>query len=88
MLEWSRVSSIVIWLLILKRLSYHLRTVKVRDVLKLLRDDGWSLATTVGSHRQLKHPSKTGRVNVSGHPSDDIHPKTLKSILTQAGLKK
>jgi len=63
-------------------------TVKVRDVLKLLRNNGWSLITTVGSHRQLKHPTKSGRVTVSGHPSDDIHPKTLKSILTQAGLKK
>ncbi|PYX34188.1 MAG: hypothetical protein DMG80_03135 [Acidobacteria bacterium] len=27
-------------------------------------------------------------ITVSGHLSDDIHPKTLKSILTQAGLKK
>jgi predicted RNA binding protein YcfA (HicA-like mRNA interferase family) len=61
---------------------------KVRDVLKLLRKDEWSVLVIVGSHRQLKHPSKPGRVTVSGHPSDDIHPKTLKSILTQAGLKK
>lgn len=60
---------------------------KVRDVLKLLRDDGWYLVTTEGSHRQFKHPNKSGRVTVSGHPGDDIHPKTLKSILTQAGLK-
>lgn len=78
----------IIWLLILNRLAYHAGTVKVRDVLKLLRRDGWSLVTTVGSYRQLKHPTKPGRVTVSGHPSDDIHPKTLKSILTQAGLKK
>jgi hypothetical protein len=28
-----------------------------------------------------------GRVTVSGHPSDDVHPKTLKSILTQARVK-
>ena len=83
-----RVNSTVIWLLILNRLAYHVGTVKVRNVLKLLRNDGWSLITTVGSHRQLKHPTKPGRVTVSGHPSDDIHPKTLKSILTQAGLKK
>ncbi len=61
---------------------------KVRDVLKLLKSDGWLVVTTVGSHRQMKHPSKVGRVTVSGHASDDIHPKTLKSILTQAGLKK
>jgi predicted RNA binding protein YcfA (HicA-like mRNA interferase family) len=77
-----------IWLLILNRLAYHVGNVNVRDVLKLLRRDGWSLVTTVGSHRQLKHTTKPGRVTVSGHPSDDIHPKTLKSILTQAGLKK
>ena len=64
------------------------RTVKVRDVLKLLKNDGWYLATTVGSHRQFKHPSKRGRVTVAGHPSDDLHPKTLNSILTQAELKK
>jgi len=61
---------------------------KVREVLKLLKQDGWYLVTTEGSHRQFKHPSKSGRVTVSGHPSDDIHPKTLKSILTQAGLQK
>jgi len=62
--------------------------VKVRDVLKLLKKDGWYIFVTVGSHRQLKHPTKPGRVTVSGHEPDDIHPKTLKSILTQAGLKK
>ena len=73
---------------VLNRLAYHVGTVKVRDVLKLLRNNGWSLITTVGSHRQLKHPTKTGRVTVSGQPADDIHLKTLKSILTQAGLKK
>jgi predicted RNA binding protein YcfA (HicA-like mRNA interferase family) len=64
------------------------RTMKVRDVLKLLTSDGWYLVTTAGSHRQLKHVTKRGRVTVAGHPSDDLHPKTLNSILTQAGLKK
>ena len=61
---------------------------KVREVLRLLKDDGWYPVTTEGSHRQFKHPTKTERVTVSGHPNDDIHPKTLKSILTQAGLNK
>jgi len=61
---------------------------KVREILKLLKQDGWYLVTTEGSHRQFKHPTKSGRVTVSGHPGDDIHPKTLKSILTQAGLQK
>jgi predicted RNA binding protein YcfA (HicA-like mRNA interferase family) len=66
----------------------HAGTVKVREVLKILTNDGWQLVTTAGSHRQFKHPTKTGRVTVAGHASDDIHPKTLKSILTQAGLNK
>ena len=83
-----RVNSTVIWLLILIRLAYHVGNVKVREVLKLLRNDGWSLVTTGGSHRQLKHPTKPGRVTVSGHPSDDIPPKTRKSILTKSGLRK
>ena len=61
---------------------------KVREVLKLIKDDGWYLVTTEGCHRQFKHPTKPGRVTVSGHPSDDVHPKTLKSIYTQAGLTK
>ena len=61
---------------------------KVRDVLKLPKDDGWYLVVTEGSHRQFKHLTKPGRVTVAGHPSDDVHPKTLRSILTQAGLRK
>lgn len=60
---------------------------KVRDVIKLIEKDGWYLVKTEGSHRQYKHSTKQGRVTVSGHPRDDVHPKTLKSILTQAGLK-
>jgi len=61
---------------------------KVREVLVLLRDDGWYLAATEGSHRQFKHPSKLGRVTVPGKPNDDLPPGTLNSILKQAGLKK
>jgi predicted RNA binding protein YcfA (HicA-like mRNA interferase family) len=35
---------------------------KVSEVLRLLSDDDWYLATTRGGHRQLKHPEKVGRV--------------------------
>jgi predicted RNA binding protein YcfA (HicA-like mRNA interferase family) len=54
----------------------------------MLQDDGWFLAATRGSHRQLKHLLKPGRVTVAGKPSDDLAPGTLNSILKQAGLKK
>jgi predicted RNA binding protein YcfA (HicA-like mRNA interferase family) len=42
---------------------------------------------TRGSHRQYKHPVKRGRVTIPGHSGDDVHPDTLKSVLTQAGLR-
>lgn len=60
---------------------------KVRDLLELLQRDGWHIDRTRGSHRQLRHAAKSGTVTVSGHPSDDVHPKTLKSVLRQAGLE-
>ena len=60
---------------------------KVREVLRLLAEDGWEVVTTRGSHRQLKHPTKRGRVKVAGKGSDDLHPKTAATILRQAGLR-
>jgi predicted RNA binding protein YcfA (HicA-like mRNA interferase family) len=60
---------------------------KVRDLLKVLADDGWHFARTRGSHQQFKHPTKAGLVTVAGKPSDDLAPGTLNSILKQAGLK-
>ena len=61
--------------------------VKVKDVLKLLRDEGWRLARMKGSHRQYVHPTKGGRVTVPDKPNDELAPGTLNSILKQAGLK-
>jgi predicted RNA binding protein YcfA (HicA-like mRNA interferase family) len=60
---------------------------KVRDIIKLIEQDGWYLARTRGSHRQYKHSSKRGLVTVPGKPGDDLAPGTLDSILKQAGLK-
>ena len=61
--------------------------VKVREVMAMIEIDGWRRVRAKGGHRQYKHPLKKGRVTVSGHPSDDVHPKTLSSVLRQAGLK-
>ena len=60
---------------------------KVRDAIALLEKDGWFLVATRGSHRQFKHPLKSGRVTVAGMPSDDLAPGTFNSILKQSGLK-
>jgi predicted RNA binding protein YcfA (HicA-like mRNA interferase family) len=61
---------------------------KIRDVLLLLHSDGWAQCGQRGSHRQLKHPTKSGRVTVAGKQGDDIAPGSLNSILKQAGLKR
>ena len=59
---------------------------KVSDILRILRDDGWHVVRTKGSHWQLKHAYKKGTVTVTGKGSVEIPPGTLKNILKQAGL--
>ncbi|GFO61252.1 hypothetical protein GMST_35770 [Geomonas silvestris] len=41
-----------------------------------------------GSHRQFKHPIKSGRVTIAGHGNDDLAPGTLNSIYKQAKIEK
>ena len=60
---------------------------KVRDILRMVADDGWQQVRQRGSHRQFKHPTKPGLVTVAGKPGDDLAPGTLNSILKQSGLK-
>ena len=61
---------------------------KVKELLKLLEDDGWYLVRTKGSHRQFKHPNKSGTLTVAGKPSVEVPKGTLNAILKQSGLKK
>ncbi len=61
---------------------------KIRDIIRLIEDDGWFLVAIKGSHRQFKHPTKPGRVTIAGHPADDLAPGTLNSVFKQAQLKK
>jgi predicted RNA binding protein YcfA (HicA-like mRNA interferase family) len=61
---------------------------KVRDMLKIIKKDGWILLRQKGSHMQFAHPEKKGVVTISFHSNnDDLHPKTAASILRQAGIK-
>ena len=45
---------------------------KVKQVLDLLRADGWVLKGQKGSHRQFFHPNKKGKVTVNGKESDTV----------------
>ena len=60
---------------------------KVKQIIKIIEQDGWYLARTKGSHCQYKHQTKIGLVTVPGKLSDELAPGTLNSILKQAGLK-
>ncbi len=60
---------------------------KVREIIKLLKEDGWFFITQTGSHRQFGHPTKKGRVTVAGKPSKVLEQETLNSIWKQAGWK-
>lgn len=59
---------------------------KVKEAMRMIEQDGWYQVKAKGGHRQYKHASKPGRVTIPGKPSDDLHPKTARSILQQAGL--
>lgn len=59
---------------------------KVKDILRIIEDDGWYFVRQKGSHRQFKHLYKTGTVTIAGKESLDIPTGTLKSILKQAKL--
>lgn len=60
---------------------------KVRDIIRLIEEDGWYQVDTKGSHRQYRHARKSGRVTIAGHLNDDMAPGTLNSVLKQANLK-
>ena len=60
---------------------------KVKEAIRLIERAGWVMVSQRGSHRQYTHPVTPGRVTVPGKPNDDLHPKTERSILQQAGLR-
>jgi predicted RNA binding protein YcfA (HicA-like mRNA interferase family) len=61
--------------------------VNVRDIIKRIEADGWSMISQKGSHRQFKHPVKKGRVTVAGKPGYDPPTGTVKSIFKQAQIE-
>ncbi|MBR0456514.1 MAG: type II toxin-antitoxin system HicA family toxin [Firmicutes bacterium] len=61
---------------------------KAKEILKILKDDGWVEVRQTGSHKQFHHPKKKGTVTLSYHSGgEDIPIGTARNILKQAGLK-
>lgn len=57
-----------------------------KELVKVLMQDGWQEKAQRGSHLQLVHPTKPGKVTVPIHKGD-VPIGTLRAILKQAGLK-
>ncbi len=64
----------------------RLPRITATDLLRALRRNGWTEVHQEGSHIQLKHPTKPGRVTVAYHRGDILNPKTLSRALEQASL--
>lgn len=56
-----------------------------REVIQMLKADGWYEIGCDGDHHQFKHLVKKGKVTVT-HPKKDIPRKTLDSISKQSGV--
>ena len=64
----------------------RLRVLSGEEVCRILEQNGFVAIRQRGSHRQMRHPTKPGTVTVAGPLSQDIRPKTERSILRQAQL--
>lgn len=62
--------------------------VKVREVIRMLEQEGWRLVRQRGSHRQFKHPFRQGVVTIAGRGGADLPIGTLMSIFRQAGIRR
>lgn len=56
-----------------------------REVIEILKKDGWYEVGCDGDHHQYKHPTKKGKVTIT-HPRKDIPTGTLKIISKQSGV--
>lgn len=59
----------------------------MREVIELLKADGWVLDRTRGDHRHFVNEKKKGTVTVKGKLSDNLNQFLLNSIWKQAGWK-
>jgi predicted RNA binding protein YcfA (HicA-like mRNA interferase family) len=59
---------------------------KPKELIKILKEHGWQIKNQRGSHIHMVHPSNHNKIQIPYH-NKNLKPKTLNSILKQAGLK-
>ena len=60
--------------------------VKVREIVRAMKRDGWYVDRQQGSHRQFKHPSKANRITISYPDNQDVSLSEVRKMLAEAGL--
>jgi predicted RNA binding protein YcfA (HicA-like mRNA interferase family) len=63
-----------------------LGSLKPREVIRALEKAGFYIHQVSGSHVQMKHKDKPGRVTIPSHGHFDLPKHIVKSIIRQAGL--
>lgn len=56
-----------------------------KEIIKILKKNGWFEIGCEGDHHQFKHNTKKGKVTVP-HPRKDISINLAKNIFKQAGI--
>ena len=72
--------------LMLARAVCILISMNSRQIIKRLKQDGWTHVRTTGDHHHFTHDTKPGIVTVT-HPKKNLPIGTMKSIEKQSGLK-
>ena len=57
-----------------------------RELVRALGKLGWVVVVQKGSHAQLKHPARSGRVTVPLHAGETLGPGLLRSIMNRADI--
>jgi predicted RNA binding protein YcfA (HicA-like mRNA interferase family) len=64
----------------------RLPRVTASEARRAILRDGWFIVRSRGGHEQYEHRTKAGIVTIPAHAGRTINPKTIKSIIKQAGL--
>ena len=67
-------------------MSPKFANLRPEEVIRALKKGGFYVHGTTGSHVQMKHPTKLGRVTIPYHKRFDLPKHIVKSIVRQAGL--
>jgi predicted RNA binding protein YcfA (HicA-like mRNA interferase family) len=67
-------------------LSPRLPRLTAKQLIKKLKDHGYILYASEGSHQHFIHPDKPGKITIPVHSGKIIGPGLLKTILRQLKL--